>query len=266
MTEPESVIDLAPDDNMALNHVDKEWIALTVRESIHDHYRSKMARFRDWSPVGAITAVALFALLQWNGYTVFRTHTEDRLDTIEAELRRSAATLAPAKVLNEIKSLDQKTFAKNLPALRQVIDQPVSEVAPPPATLQAVAGKLRLVNERTEDYWPTALRFIEFATSGLSPDVPPPGPPNLILSDVMMDPRNPNVFTQRRVLLDQGSFRGLRFENCRIIFSMNAVHLQNVLFVNCVFEFPKVETLNAYLMQAGRELLKQNQDLNSTVS
>jgi hypothetical protein len=31
-------------------------------------------------------AIGIFALIQWNGYTIFKTHTEDSLSAINASL------------------------------------------------------------------------------------------------------------------------------------------------------------------------------------
>src|ERR1017187_7506012 len=108
MAELEPELDFAPTEEMALNHIDKEWIALTIRESIRDHYRSKLARFRDWFPVTAAIAIVIFALTQWNAYTVFRVHTEDRLANIEGRELKAEAQHSPAAVLKEIRNLPPK--------------------------------------------------------------------------------------------------------------------------------------------------------------
>src|ERR1035437_4291635 len=111
MTEFQVESVFARGEEMALNQIDKKWIETTIRESISAHYGTKLARMRDWLPAGAVVAIALFTLLQWNAYTVFRTHMEDRLATIESNLLTLRAAQSPLKVLQEISALQPPQFS-----------------------------------------------------------------------------------------------------------------------------------------------------------
>src|SRR5260370_32615019 len=102
------------EEDMALIKADKEWIESSITEALRKRFSSKLARFQAWSPAGAFIAVLIFVLLQWNSYTVFRVHTEDRLDTIEANLRTLLATQAPQQVINEIAKLGRRGVPKKL--------------------------------------------------------------------------------------------------------------------------------------------------------
>jgi hypothetical protein len=191
----------------------------------------------------------------------FRTHTEDRLGNIETQLLELRASQSPKAVLKQINELDPKTFAKALPALRKVAEQPVSEVAPNEATLHQIATQLRNTSETTPDYWSTVLRFIQFATAGFSPNAPPPGPPQSVLSNVFANGPTALVlrtYSNEVVLLEGGELWNARFENCRIIFTQNPVRMHNFTFINCVFEMPITDTPSPYLKSASQLLLASN--------
>jgi hypothetical protein len=225
-------------------------------DSFKPHGWRRVTHFlREWGIAGAIItasvamlAVTLGALYQSFSHvreeTAFRVRTSDRLDNIEAILRELRASQSPAPVLKEISGLAPKEFARSLPALRRVGEQPVSAVRPAPAELHAVAQKLLQTNETTPNYWPTVLQFIKFASAGLSPDVPPPGQPNLSLHDVSII--GANVFgpiSHKIVLLDGGKLVDQHFDHSRIIFTNNPIKMSNVTFVDCVFEMPISDTL-----------------------
>jgi hypothetical protein len=211
----------------------------------------------------ALLAVTCGALYQSFAHVkeeaIFRTRTDDRLVSIEALLRNSRATAEPAKVLREIAGLGVKETIPNLPALRKVVERPVSEVDPQPSTLQKVAGNLRLVNEGTPEYWPTVLRFIQFASTSMSPGAPPMGSQASVFSGLHGAPVTMNGTTGQTVLLsDIDLLKDSSFIRCRIIFTEKPVRMQNVTFVDCVFEMPTTEIPSPYLKHAGKLLLASN--------
>lgn len=249
-------------EDMALSKPDKEWIQEQIIEAIKGHGWGKvLIQFKSWSPAGAMVAILLFAALQWQKSTEFRIHTEDRLDRLEATLRESRAAQAPSAVLKEIASLNQKQFVKSLPALRKVEEQPVSQVKPNRELLRDISTKLMEVNEQAPEYWATVLQFIRFASAGLSPDVPPPGEPTLIIKDSRPGIRFSDPVSHAIVLLDNSEVANIRFEHSRIIFTERPTRMNNVTFVDCVFELPVLDNPNKYLQNTGRILLASN--LNS---
>ena len=245
---------------MALTDTDKAWIRKQLRPGSDRRGLGRVGEFiKEWSGTGAVVAILIFLLTQWTSYVEFRTHTADRLDTVEAQLRDLRASRSPSKVLDEIAQVSPKAFEKNLPALRQVAQQPISEVKPKPVVLNEITYQLRLLNEGDPDYWPTVLRFIQFASAGLSPNAPLPGPPNLKFTNSFVE--GPNVFgtiKSKIVRLDGGTLIDQTFENCRVIFTENPVHMKNVMFIGCAFELPQVENPNPFLKSTTQKLLASN--------
>src|SRR6516165_5783623 len=74
--------------DMPLNETDKAWVRETIRDA---HKRSRLGKFtsflKEWSGVGAAMAFLLLVFTQWNTYIEFRTRTDDRLKSIEDDLR-----------------------------------------------------------------------------------------------------------------------------------------------------------------------------------
>lgn len=154
--------------------------------------------------------------------------------------------------------MDTKEVAANLPALQKIIEQPAAAFAPQPSTLREVAGKLRLVNEATPDYWPTVLRFIQFASTGTSPSVPPAGTPANVKIGHNTGFGFQSSYKNCVAELDGGELGPSTFENCRVRFTENPVRFLNVRFVNCVFEMPDTGTPSPYLKRAAQVILASN--------
>jgi len=239
---------------MAINKNEWEQIKLLLKDALSEHDKGKLQRFKSWSPLGALVAVILFMLTQWNAYSVFRTHTEDRLATIEGKLLKAEATQSPQAVLAEISKLPTREFRAALPALRAVAEQPASEVKPSDTTLHDISNKLRDDIEPSSGYWPTALQFIQFASSSLSTKTNSPTEPVSHISNLANLTPRAMTFSNKTIMID-GTITGLRFENCRIIFPNNPVQIHNVAFINCIFEFPDLKQPTPYLIEVGRQLL-----------
>lgn len=123
--------------------------------------------------LGLLITVSIFAGYGIKEQAKFQQKTEDRLSTIEANLLTLRAGQNPKKVLGELAAFDVKQLTKNLPALRELSEQPVKQVLPNPSALRNVSETLAKVSDATDDYWPTVLRFIQFASAGMSNNAPP---------------------------------------------------------------------------------------------
>jgi hypothetical protein len=253
---------LFEEEDMALRKEDKIWIASEIRTAIQEHLNPHgWRKLREWIPLASILTimVAMLALAGagWN-YAFsrvdkearFEEKTDDRLSKIEKTLDH----IQGVQDLNVINGLDPLTFAKSLPALRKIVQKPASEMKPPEELLRSIADKLRNINPDSEEYWPTVLQFLNFASAQLESDVPPPGKPNIVIE------KNAGYIplgTIKRavVLLDGGELGSSRFENSRIIFTNNPVKFRDVVFINCSFQMPTENNPNDYLRKTGRVLL-----------
>ena len=167
---------------------------------------------------------------------------------IEGELKRMS--------LNRLVSADQETFAASLPELKRAMAQPVSYVSR--NTLETLAEKLRKTPESSPAYWPTVLQFLQFASSGI-PGVPPHGS-MLLASSTGGSTLNfgSQVLTGVSILVDGGNLIGGKFVRSRIILTDNPVHMENVTFIDCLFELPAVATPNPSLKNFAQVLLASN--------
>src|ERR1039458_1438743 len=154
------------EDEMAINKTEWEQIKVLMRDALAEHDKGNLQRFKSWSPLAAMVAIGLFILTQWNAYTVFRVHTEDRLANIEGRALKAEATSSPATALSQLGEVPQNVFMVAFPALRTISEHSVNEVKPTSAVLHSVAGKLKNTPESAQDYWPTVLQFAHFATQG----------------------------------------------------------------------------------------------------
>jgi hypothetical protein len=253
--------------DMSLRNEDRKWVDGQIEDAVKalkPHGWTKLFFWlREWGILGAcvsivfaMLAITLGALYQSFSHvkeeTEFRTNTKDRLTSIESKLDKLEAKLIRS-ALDDLIHLDDKSFAKALPALHEVTEQPVSQVNPSPALLQQVAQKLRNTPEDAADYWPTILKFISFASAGLSSDVPPPG------SKINMSLNRAGNITiiqsHAVILLDGGGLINSRIDHSRIIFTENPVKLQNVIFTDCAFEMPVTAKPSPFLQQASKVLL-----------
>ncbi len=111
------------------------------------------------------TIIAIVAGLATAGYWAWTVHRTAN----SGETRAKVEANLPPLTLEQISSLDQKTFERSLPQLRQAMDQPSPKAVADQQTLAAIEVKLRQCGESTPEYWPTVLRFIQFASSRMAP-------------------------------------------------------------------------------------------------
>lgn len=255
---------------MALRKEDKEAIIKEVVKEVVEQLRPTGARrvaafILELGPAIAYVALVatllatlvtalIYAFSRVEKEAIFETKTDDRLTGIEAQLRILTASQTPARVLQDISTLNEKQFAINLPALKKVVEQPATKVLPTPELLQDIGLKLQKVSESTKstnDYWLTVLQFIQFASASYAPKAPPPGSPvNVYLGNnhgagISVPPGG--------VYQLSGEIANITFTNSRIIFTDQPVFLKNVRFINCAFEFP--QALSPSLENTGQQLL-----------
>lgn len=266
---PESAIP----KNQAMPIRNEDWakIKAEIRTEIEEYlsphgWRKAYRVLREMAPLGGVITVvlALVAIIVTLAIGVtnrreadakFQGATTQKLQDIEAELRN----LHASQSLNEISNLPPKQFVQSLPALQTVTKMPVSDVKPTSATIQLIAEKLRNTDENSPDYWPNVLQFIKFASSGLSPDVPPPGPPTLEVDHNVGLPLG--NLSHVRLLLVGGEIVNSRIKNSRVTFTNAPVRMRNVVFVDCVFELPITPSPNPFLQDAAKQLLASNLQL-----
>jgi len=156
--------------------------------------------------------------------------------------------------LRRFEQMDKKQFAMSLPALRTIIQgRPAPQDQ---GTLRNIAEKLRESDPRAAGYWPTVFAFITWTSAMSAKNVPPPSAKTNFL--ITSTPRETAhiTFDGLVVSLDGGEINGLTFRNCRIRFTSNAVQMNDVRFVSCIFEFPPIQNATPYLERATRELLE----------
>jgi hypothetical protein len=199
-----------------------------------------------------VVIVAGLAMASYLAWTVHRTvNSGETPAKVEANL--------PPLTLEQISALDPKTFEHSLPRLRQVMDQPSPQAVADQETLTAIAGKLRQSGESTPGYWPTVLRFIQFASYRMAPNAPPPGQPSRALSDIVYVGLMRGIREEgKTILLDDGYLGNGEFTNCRIIFTQNPVRLTHAIFRNCVFEIPTTDPPSPYIKKVSQILLSSN--------
>jgi hypothetical protein len=168
-------------------------------------------------------------------------------------------TNLPLLTLQQISSLDQRTFENSMSQLRQAIENPSLKAGISQGTLAAITAKLRQTSETTPAYWPTALRFIQFASSWTAQNAPPPGQQTRVLSEILSVGLMRGILEKgKTILLDDGYLGNGEFTDCRIIFTPNPVRLTHALFRNCVFEIPTADPPNAYIRKVCRILVSSN--------
>src|ERR1700733_11535682 len=110
----------------------------------------------------------------------------------------------------------------------------LAHVSVPPETIEQVRLRLADIKSASPDYWPTVVRFLQFATAGLFPNAPPPGGTPLTIAQLTA---SGTVSSQTIELEDGIRLDNITFVNCRIIFTENPVEFHNVRFVGSAIEF-----------------------------
>jgi hypothetical protein len=273
---PQYVEDGAQDEmKIGLRDEDKKWFSEEIGRQITAAlpaavdslkprgWRRATSWVREWGPSAIIVAVpvALLAIIVTLGIFAgnlikdnarFQGETTARLNGIDDKLRELRAAQSPDKVLKELTTFTPPQLAQNLPALRIVSEQPIDRVNPSPVALKDVAYKLRDIDQNAEGYWPAVLKFLQFASAGLSPRGSSASGPRLTISQLTA---TGDIYNSTIVLSDGVRLKNVRFINCRIIFTTDPVEMENVQFINSAFEFPPSAEPSPYIKKAAHLLL-----------
>jgi hypothetical protein len=266
---------------MKLGENDKKWLRGEVKTAVAEaigEFRpngwQRVADFiREWGIAGTIITVfvALFGIAAGAIYqatarvakeAAFEANTLRDLKQIRDDINAIRGDQARQSLINHA-SLPLSDFKTSLPQVGSALSIVEQEnAAVPTSVIEGLRVKLQQTDPSAPDYWPTAVRFLQFATSRLAPsDVPPAGRAPDVESDTNLGPLE---FYKGTVLLKGGSVTGALFRNCRVIFTNTPVRMTSVIFVNSVIEF-RVSTTSPpspYLRKAVEVFLAS--DLKST--
>lgn len=259
-----------PDEPMAIREDIRTLVRAEVHNAVEELKPHGLRLALNWvrHVGGAAVAVALFAtvlsgaIAGWveafhrgQSEARFEQKTTDRLADIEAEILILEAAQHPKAALQKIEALPDAELSKSLPALHAAVARPVSEVAPDRTGLAALGARLAQINANSTDYWPTVLEFIRFASNGLASNAPPPGKPNLILTNDTFVNVGQLTSPGLRIVLDGGELKNVTITGDRITFTTHPVRLINVRFVDCAFEFPNDASSSDFLRNAASQIL-----------
>ncbi len=232
-------------------------------------WRRLVAVTKEWGVAGILVAAVLVGVVEWNHFAndmaSFRMQTEqteDRLKAIETKLQiQSAAESDPASASVALANLDASDLKTNLPSFKKAIEHPVAADS---KTLAKLTAKLQLIPQASPDYWPTVLRFIQFSSAGNAANLPAEPTNPFVLNDLKIEGSTPEApydfdrFVQsksRTVRFEGGTLKNVVFRKWRIISTEKPVRMENVTFIDCVFEMPDVPSPNPYLRNVAEQLL-----------
>jgi hypothetical protein len=153
-----------PIQDMPLNETDKAWIRQEI-QAAHKR-RGKLAGFiKDWGGVGAAVAILILIFTQWSGYVEFRTHTGDRLDSIDQSILSLRALLAATHATDKSGQIE----ASNV-----LLDARKRSIKLPADVVQQVAQSFIQAAKKEPGAWATANDFLDyrsFLNAGLAPAI-----------------------------------------------------------------------------------------------
>jgi hypothetical protein len=187
---------------MPLNDSDRSWIREEIAKSHETKGMGALARFiRQWSGLGALVAIIIFAFTQWTAYVEFRTKTnealpriEKRIDTIESKLTSIEQKLTIQSVKGQ-SDLDPIQFKNKLPALKTaLVEAREQKVSLPDDVVTELREKMASTDNNAPGYWPTASELVSYEYFAPNTDVLPPqlakafGPPKGYGQDCFTEP------------------------------------------------------------------------------
>jgi hypothetical protein len=262
----------SPQDDMPLNETDKAWIREAIRDANKSQGWGAFKRFvKDWSGFGAAVTILVFAATQWTAYVEFRTTTTDAIKGINRRLDSSAdvsrlekITLLPidksgAEAARKVIT-DAKTASLNIPTdvVQSVGQKLVEASAIEPAAWQATAAFLDYKSSMNGTAFPVpSLSQWKEVPLPLGPnsgrDLPGGPPPRafikgkaptldtaavfeLIGTDVNDGQGEEILLAGGTVGLDGIHMRKVVLRGVHVIYNGGPIQLENVIFVDCVFE------------------------------
>jgi|SRR5271157_2508491 len=290
---------------MALRNEDKVWIRAEIQSSVallKPHgWRKAVTLLRELGPIATIIGVfvaliaivvtlGLFATNSITKNAEFRTHTEDRLTSIEATLNKISSTLEG----NKLKQIGSNPVnPQNIAEAKNVLTAATaSKTNIDPSIVKDVGIKFVEASQKDPAAWDTALAFLNYKSSLdiSAPNaptqianitttytvVPPPGekPPEFYVQEIapkeqaaVLDhigiDQNAGKPTGFRYIfgvggaatLDGMQLKNVVFRNVHVVYHGGPVIMQNVYFVDCVFDMERKPNgegfANAFLQSAA---------------
>lgn len=156
-------------------------------------------------------AVGIFAVSGIKENTQFRTHTEDKLATIEGEVKAIRRDLATQSLINHA-FLPLPDFKATLPEVGFAIAAAKQqEVKVAPKVINNLQQKLIASGERDPGFWPTTAQFISYRSSLTAPALKPNLP-----DCTDRDPSLPKVTDVERQNPPKFTFNIPIYEGCRL--------------------------------------------------
>jgi hypothetical protein len=273
------------EEEMAFSPENQKWVKDEINSAIHAHLgppgrAEKILRgLRDWGLTGTMVAVplALLAGVITLGIRVtsdvrdeatFRSHTEDRLKAIEAGLN----ALNHPSPLQSFVNMDQTRLSRNLSkvaeAAREAQQDGVLETIANLSEIQTKVASLPLTQESSPAFW-SLINYASFVREKTSvfPNaaVVSATTCNLINIGNGGGPRNSIVITLDGVklrgcalTLDGLSLKNSTISNAVVRYFGGALRLDNVRFVNCVFEAVVTVKTTQPAQSLARQILAKN--------
>src|ERR1039458_930089 len=142
------------EEDMALSQADKEWILNASNK--HTGFLGFIKEY------GAMVAILLFVLTQWNRYIEFRTTTKDKLDTISDRLDKIDGRLAKQAVVSQ-SSLPLAEFKATLPDLSDALATVSQQkIAIPSNVVSDLRQKVATTDAQAPGYWPVAAELVSY--------------------------------------------------------------------------------------------------------
>jgi hypothetical protein len=220
-----------------------------------------VSRWTKASPIIAVCALLFAGFVFWTNHSasdlksIVKIEVGDQLKEPLRQLGESASDVRAIKEyltlggFHAFLSLPKSESEKELPQLRKSLELASNaHVSVPPETIQQVRLRLADIKSASPDYWPTVVRFLQFATAGFSPNAPPTGGVPLTIAQLTA---SGTVSGQTIELEDGIRLDNITFANCRIIFTDNPVEFHNVRFVGSAIEFKTSGEITPYIQKAS---------------
>ncbi len=161
---------------MALTNPGKEWITQKIEESHQTKGWGRVGAFiRYWSLPSAAVTVILFALVQWNQYTQFRVHSEDRLGDLENGVKDIRASLDALRLKQNSSNPSSPAVIKETEAILESAQKTGLKISQD--TIREEGTKFIHAEEKIPEAWQAVSAFLNYRSYLNLNFTPPHGPP-----------------------------------------------------------------------------------------
>lgn len=164
--------------DMPLNETDKAWVRDEIRKSLRLTGFAKFTNLlKGWLPLLIGAALVAFVLNEWSGYVQFRTHTGDRLDTIENKdlpdigKRLEGIQTAIQNLTGEVDLIrlhqlsSDPSDPKNVEeAANLLIKDQANKIGIDPVEIRKIGAKFLEAAENRPANWTPALAFLSYCS------------------------------------------------------------------------------------------------------